>query len=667
MTSALLAVVVLASGPAVPPASDTATPQARTQAKGAPARTAGAEDTRAAAYYQFLLGRHLDSEGDSDGALAAYKRALDLDPSSAEIRVELATAYARRGDLEDAAAAARAALERDADNVEAHRLLGMISAEDSERDARTPGDDAAARGAARTAIDHLERALKGASLETATGIRLALGRLWLRTDQPDKAVAVLRQAVSDEPGLPQAITLLVEAYTRQGQSGAAIELLRDAVSQDPAFYASLGDAYEKEQRWSEAAAAYGRAVERSPRDNAIRTRWAQALLNTDEAANTRQARDLLLELTQASPTSGWPLYLLVRAQRETGDLDGAEHSARRLLALTPTGVSGAHALAQVLAEKRAFADVISALAPMVDKLPKGREADQALLLTHLGFAYLETHRLPEAVASFERALALNPDDEALPVYLGQALNAARQHERALAVVRPRRTARPTDVRLARVEADALRGEGQVDAGAAVLQALIDRPASPAAAFQALGEYYASARRYADAARVLESALVRYADDVDVLFQHAAMLERQGRRPDAERAFRAVLAKDAAHAPALNYLGYMLTEGGQRLQEALQLITRAVDLEPYNGAYLDSLGWTYFRLGNLDEAEKHLGAAARQLPRDSVVQDHWGDLLAKRGRTAEAVDAWKRALAGDGETIDHAAIEQKIKHALGRQR
>lgn len=665
MTSALLAVALLASGPTAPPAPETAAPQA--PAKGTQARVARTEDSRPAAYYQFLLGRHLESEGDADGALAAYKRALELDPSSAEIRVELATAYARRGELADATAVAKAALERDPENVEAHRLLGMISAEDAERETRAPGGDTAARQAARTAIDHLERALRGARLETATGIRLALGRLWLRTDEPDKAVAVLRQAITDEPGLPQAVTLLVEAYTLAGQSAAAIDLLRDAVQQDPALYASLGEAYDKEQRWSEAAAAYGRAAERSPRDNAIRTRWAQALLNTEETANIRQARDLLLELTQANPTSGWPLYLLVRAQRESGDLDGAEHSARRLLALTPTGVSGAHALAQVLAQKRAFADVITALAPVVDKLPKGREADQALLLTHLGFAYLETHRLPEAVASFERALALSPDDEALPTYLGQALNAARQHDRALAVVRPRRAARPADVRLARVEADALRGQGQVDAGAAVLQALIDQPTATASAFQALGEYYASARRYADAARVLESALTRYADDVDVMFQHAAMLERQGRRADAERAFRAVLAKDASHAPALNYLGYMLTESGQRLPEALQLVTRAVDLEPHNGAYLDSLGWTYFRLGNLDEAEKHLGAAARQLPRDSVVQDHWGDLLAKRGRTAEAVEAWKRALAGDGETIDHAAIEQKIKHALARQR
>lgn len=658
----------MVAGPAARPApAAPAAPATQTHAQGGAAGDARAADARAAAYYQFILGRHLDSGGDADAAIAAYKRALELDPSSAEIRVELATMYARRGEMEDAVAAANAALERDADHVEAHRLLGMISAEAAERGGGSAADDAAALEAARTAIDHLERALKGAHLEAATATRLALGRLWLQTGQDQKAVAVLRQAMTDEPGLPQAIALLAQAYTRLGRGTEAIDLLTDAARQDPGFYASLGEAYEREQRWPDAAAAYGRAASFNPRDTNIRARWAQALLNTDDAADARRARDVLLEVVQGNPTSGWPLYLLTRAQRETGDLEGAENSARRLLALTPTGVSGAHALAQILAQRRAFPEVIDVLAPLVDKLPAGREADQALLLTHLGFAYLETHQLPECVASFERALALDPRDGSLPAYLGQALNAAGQYDRALAVVRPRRVAHAADLRLARVEADAMRGQGRVEEGAAVLQALVDGRESSAAAFQALGEYYASARRYAEAARVLERAMSAYPDDVNLVFQHAAMLERQKRRADAERAFRGVIARDPLHAPALNYLGYMLTERGERLQEALALITRAVDLDPHNGAYLDSLGWAYFRLGNLDAAEQHLRVAAGQLPRDSVVQDHWGDLLARRGRAAEAVDAWKRALAGDGESIDRGAIERKIRNALAGRR
>jgi tetratricopeptide (TPR) repeat protein len=149
----------------------------------------------------------------------------------------------------------------------------------------------------------------------------------------------------------------------------------------------------------------------------------------------------------------------------------------------------------------------------------------------------------------------------------------------------------------------------------------------------------------------------------VLFQYGAMLERQARWADAERVFRQVLARDPDHAPTLNYLGYTLVERGGRLDEAVTLIKRAVALDPHNGAYLDSLGWAYFKQNQLDLAEPHLRAAAAQLPRDSAVQDHWGDLLAKRGRYAEAAEAWRRALAGDGEQIERQKIERKISDAL----
>jgi tetratricopeptide (TPR) repeat protein len=96
-----------------------------------------------------------------------------------------------------------------------------------------------------------------------------------------------------------------------------------------------------------------------------------------------------------------------------------------------------------------------------------------------------------------------------------------------------------------------------------------------------------------------------------------------------------------------------------------LIKQAVDLDPYNGSYLDSLGWAYVKLNQLDLAEPPLRRAAEQLPRDSVVQDHWGDLLAKRGRFGEAVEAWRRSLSGDGEQIDRALIERKIRDAAGK--
>jgi tetratricopeptide (TPR) repeat protein len=141
-----------------------------------------------------------------------------------------------------------------------------------------------------------------------------------------------------------------------------------------------------------------------------------------------------------------------------------------------------------------------------------------------------------------------------------------------------------------------------------------------------------------------------------------LYERDRDYARAEEAFRAVIARDPAHAQALNYLGYMLADRGERLDEAVALIERALAIDPGNGSYLDSLGWACFRLRRYEDARTHLTEAASQLPTNSVVQDHLGDALAALGRHADAIGAWQRALAGDGEAIDRAGIASKIARA-----
>jgi tetratricopeptide (TPR) repeat protein len=95
------------------------------------------------------------------------------------------------------------------------------------------------------------------------------------------------------------------------------------------------------------------------------------------------------------------------------------------------------------------------------------------------------------------------------------------------------------------------------------------------------------------------------------------------------------------------------------------VRRALEARPNTGAYLDSLGWAYFRRGDLNEAEKYLGQAVDRMPDNSEVLDHMGDLHAARGRWQDAIDTWSRALSGTGDGIDPAAVKQKIDDARRR--
>ena len=177
--------------------------------------------------------------------------------------------------------------------------------------------------------------------------------------------------------------------------------------------------------------------------------------------------------------------------------------------------------------------------------------------------------------------------------------------------------------------------------------------------------YSQHDRVDDAVRVLEAAEARFPENTIVVFQLGAVFERGQRYREAEGAFRRTLDLDPEDAATLNYLGYMLAERGERLDESVDLIQRALVLDPNNGSYLDSLGWAYLKQNRLELAERPLRQASDQLRRNSVVQDHLGDLLFRLERYAEAISAWERALAGDGDTVDLSVIQSKIRDSQAR--
>ena len=147
-----------------------------------------------------------------------------------------------------------------------------------------------------------------------------------------------------------------------------------------------------------------------------------------------------------------------------------------------------------------------------------------------------------------------------------------------------------------------------------------------------------------------------------MFQTGALYERSGKFDLAEKMFLQLLEKDARNAQTLNYLAYMWAERGKNLERSEEMLLLAIDLEPRNGAFIDSLGWVYFRLNKLDLAERHLKDAARLLPRDATVQEHLGDVYAKRGDYPRALEQYRNALKLDPDAQAIAQLNTKIADA-----
>jgi tetratricopeptide (TPR) repeat protein len=557
-----------------------------------------AADPAGGAYYEFMLGLHLESQGDNAGASAAYQRAERLDPRSAEIPAALAELYARMNRPTDAIAAGERAVKADPANPEANWILGSLFARMSE----LPNSREADRHAfGQRAIANLEKANRNAH----PAVPMMLARLYITHRQYDKAVALLEPFIIEQPDQVEAVALLAESYQQTDRDAEAIALLEKSVEDSPELYSTLGQVYQDAGRWHDAARAFEGAVDERPQSLPLRSQWATALLNAGDA---HRAREVLEAGSAGNSRSQRALYLLSEAQRRTGDYAAAEVTARRLMALDARALSGPRQLALIFLDQKEHEKVITLLEPIIT--PRLRAADAADLTNDafrgayfdLATAYERLRQYDKAIAMLTQAKALSPKDAHV------------------------------DIRLARSQQEA----GKSD----------------------------------DAIRTLQSAVGRFPKEPAVKLTLASTLERQRKYSEAEAVFREIIADDPNNADALNSLGYMFAERGQRLDEAVSLVERALAVEPGNGAYLDSLGWAYYKLNQLEKAEGPLREAAKQLPKISVIQSHLGDLLNKRGLFQEAVDAWQKALDGDGESVSRSELDDKIRSArqkLGRKK
>ena len=225
-----------------------------------------------------------------------------------------------------------------------------------------------------------------------------------------------------------------------------------------------------------------------------------------------------------------------------------------------------------------------------------------------------------------------------------------------------------------VRATLLADMGKTDAAAADVKKLLngkdDRQTQ-----MSLAEIYEKGKRWDDVARALDAAeklSQSNEEKAEVWFMRGAMFEKQKKIQASEAEFRKVLAVNPAHAAALNYLGFMLADRNIRLQESLDMINKALEKEPNNGAYLDSLGWAYYRLGRLPEAEENIRRALEFVPLDPSIHDHMGDILMKQARVKEAIAQWEASLKewessspADQEPAEVAKVKNKLEGAKVR--
>jgi tetratricopeptide (TPR) repeat protein len=146
-------------------------------------------------------------------------------------------------------------------------------------------------------------------------------------------------------------------------------------------------------------------------------------------------------------------------------------------------------------------------------------------------------------------------------------------------------------------------------------------------------------------------------DLNLIFNLAAAYERSGDFEAAERYFLLLLARQPKNHLALNYLGYMYAERGINLDQAETMVAQALQSEPENAYYIDSMGWIYFKQGKMSRAGAELERAVKLMPEDAAMRDHLGDAYLARGQKEQALEQWRKALELDPKKEE---IKKKIE-------
>ena len=293
----------------------------------------------------------------------------------------------------------------------------------------------------------------------------------------------------------------------------------------------------------------------------------------------------------------------------------------------------------------AVADVFHSIAKLISK-----EVDPAFTLIYSRLAqYLDLNHVDSTLMTADLLVDLEQYDLAIREY--EKLSKSQPQFYASELGR----------------AEALRASGKAMEAIEVLIELTRQYPNSANGFRTLGNHYRRLEIYDKAEVSYGKAIKLYTAKGEagwfLYYVRGITRERLDSWELAEKDFRKALSLNPNQPQVLNYLGYSLIEKNSNLDEALDMIERAVKESPDSGYIVDSLGWGYYKLGRYEKAVPNLERAAELMPVDPIVNDHLGDVYWMVGRKTEAEFQWRRALSFDPEEQDIERIKKKLKVGL----
>jgi tetratricopeptide (TPR) repeat protein len=625
--------VVLSVGLALPLAAQTATTKPDAQKS----------------YAEYALGKWAETQAETKGgsqyieaALQHYTAAMAADPQSAFLASEMADLLSRLGRTADAISLMQATLKTHPDSIDAHTTLGEIYLRELSR-APQPLTDANTHGALSAALAEY-KALIQLDPKKAQNV-VVLGKLYGASGQPALAEEQFRAALRVAPTNMDALASLVQSLAGQDKLDQARQEIASLppVARGAQVYATLGDAYLGAHRYSDAAQAFQQAVEARPDDADLQKALGGALMDGHQYP---EALKVYQSLRQQLPNDGSVALRLGQLQMQMAQWDAARASltsAGTLLGSDDVEV----AYAQALLDQSTGHDpqALAALQKLAAR--KNSPASESIFLTQLARLEMHMGKYADAQAHLNQMQGLGAGYRARALDLEIELYAEQRHyPEALQAAKTALADQPESRALHITYANLLSASGDAAAARASLQPLMKGTGADWDLYLALGQIDLAGNEYAQAVTDTQRAdelAASPAAHARAITQLGSIAAKRKDFTSAEQDYRRALALAPHDGATLNALGYLLAEQGAHLPEALEYVQQALAQDANNGAYLDSLGWIYFKMNRLPDAVSSLERAVRLDRHDPDILDHLAEAYEGDGKLQQAASSWTQAL------------------------
>ncbi len=492
----------------------------------------------------------------------------------------------------------------------------------------------------------------------AVPVLMELARVATRLGKTDEAEQWIEQALVIEPDNTRLKMMLARVYASADKTQSAIEVLDDVLHDEPDNEEALfllGSLYAQSQKFKEAVSTLEKAAEQK----GMRSFMAHYYLGKIylEKGDTSRAKEEFLKSAAINPRFTSVYIDLAEIYEAENDDENALKMWQTVMENQP-GNSKATAKTIELQIKTGKLDQASAL---LDRLSM-THADLTPLRFKVALLYLQNDQPERALELLGPMAEKHPEDSRIIFYTALALEQSGQVDQAINTLKSidvdDMLAPEATVRIAYL----LNREDRNWEAVTFLRKRIEEIPGNPQIMLALARIYQDSGETQRALSMLEEAVDQGHGNKDILMQLAMLCEKTGKRKQGLQWAQRALDLDGDYVPALNFIGYTWAEQGKNLEQAEEMIQKAVSLQPDDGYIIDSLGWVYYAQRKYAQAVRELEKAHKLVPDDPTIAEHLGDALIKRQKYFRALKIYNKALELEKQGKNRRRLKKKIRKA-----